>query len=379
MDHRFGLGGAHRRAGGLRVEDIEHDCRHAGAFELARLRRRARGAGDVVSGTQEQRHQPPADRAGGACEKHSHVHMLANFRSSPRGAPRDARVAGTPWRGPSARPWIPSISAFTRVHSPSETGVNALNAALCAGMNGGDRPAARNQTSPPAVMSADRPPAAGDEAWGAAGERPRGADEKETAMRYALLRTSALALAFAAGIGLAAAQQQPPAPDSQQKSQQEKAQQTPSGQMGKEEPSSHAPSAAPPANAVFVNGALAVPDAPANTDTVPAKFSAKNAADDALITIAYTFKMLTGDQRRAIFEALKGQPAAAVNADVGTELPPGIELRPVPDEVAARVPQTKGYRYAVTNDRVLLVGTSRIVVGVFGDANASVGEGRRGP
>ena len=194
-------------------------------------------------------------------------------------------------------------------------------------------------------------------------------------MRYALLRTSALALAFAAGIGLAAAQQQPPAPDSQQKSQQEKAQQTPSGQMGKEEPSSHAPSAAPPANAVFVNGALAVPDAPANTDTVPAKFSAKNAADDALITIAYTFKTLTGDQRRAIFEALKDQPAAAVNADVGTELPPGIELRPVPDEVAARVPQTRDYRYVVGNGRVLLVGTTRIVVGVFGDANAPVSEG----
>ena len=198
-------------------------------------------------------------------------------------------------------------------------------------------------------------------------------------MPYALLRTSALALAFAAGIGLAAAQQQPPPADPQQKSQQEKAQQTPSGQMGKDEPSSHAPSAAPPANAVFVNGALAVPGAPANTDTVPAKFSAKNAADDALITVAYTFKTLTDDERRAIFEAFKGQPASAANADVGTELPPGTELRPVPDEVAARVPQTRDYRYVVGNGRVLLVGTTRIVVGVFGDANAPVSEGRRGP
>jgi hypothetical protein len=198
-------------------------------------------------------------------------------------------------------------------------------------------------------------------------------------MRYDLLRTSALALAFVTSVGLAAAQQQPPAADRQQQLQQEKAQQTPSGQMGKEEPSSHAPSAAPPASAAFVNGALAVPGAPANTDTVPAKFSAKNAADDALITIAYTFKTLTDDERRAIYQALKGQPAAAFDADVGTELAPAIELRPVPNEVAARVPQTKGYRYAVTNDRVLLVGTSRIVVGVFGDASASVGEGRRGP
>ena len=38
--------------------------------------------------------------------------------------------------------------------------------------------------------------------------------------------------------------------------------------------------------------------------------------------------------------------------------------------VAGRVPRTRGYRYAVANDRVLLVGTSRIVMGVFADANA---------
>jgi hypothetical protein len=31
----------------------------------------------------------------------------------------------------------------------------------------------------------------------------------------------------------------------------------------------------------------------------------------------------------------------------------------VPDEVAARVPQTRDYRYAVAKDRVLLVGTGR--------------------
>jgi Protein of unknown function (DUF1236) len=125
---------------------------------------------------------------------------------------------------------------------------------------------------------------------------------------------------------------------------------------------------------------LAVPGAPANTDTVPAKFSKKNAADDELITVAYTFKTLTDEERSAIYQALKGQPAgSAFNADVGTELPPGIELRPVPNEVAARVPQTKDYRYAVANDRVLLVGTSRIVMGVFADANAPVSEGRRAP
>ncbi len=171
-------------------------------------------------------------------------------------------------------------------------------------------------------------------------------------MRRDLLRTGAFALAFAGSVGISAAQQPPPPADAQQRSQQD--------------------------NAQHVNGALAVPDAPANTDTVPAKFSQKNAADDELITIAYTFKTLGDDERRAIYEALKGQQAA-FNADIGTELPPGIELRPVPDDLAARVPQTKDYSYAVTHDRVLLVGTSRVVAGVFADANVPVSQGRRGP
>jgi hypothetical protein len=120
---------------------------------------------------------------------------------------------------------------------------------------------------------------------------------------------------------------------------------------------------------VFVNGALAVPGAPANTDTVPAKFSEKNAKDDKLVTLAYTFKLLTDEQRRAIYEGLKGQEAGpAFNADVGVELPSSIELRPVPNDVAARVPQTKDYRYAVAENRVLLVApVGRFVVGLFMD------------
>jgi hypothetical protein len=119
----------------------------------------------------------------------------------------------------------------------------------------------------------------------------------------------------------------------------------------------------------LVNGALAVPGASANTDTVPAKFSPKNAADDELISIARTFKMLTKDEHRAIYEALKDQPAP----NIGTKLPPGIELQPVPGEVAARLPQIRGYHYAVVKDRVLLVGTGRIVAGVFADSPLSEG------
>src|SRR5262245_9493474 len=134
------------------------------------------------------------------------------------------------------------------------------------------------------------------------------------------LRTSTLALGFVGSVGLAAAQQPSPPADGQQRLQLEDWQHTQSGKMGKEEPSAHAPKTRPQQNAAFVNGALAVPDAPANTDTVPAKFSQKNAADDALVTVAYTFKTLSDDQRHAIYDALKGQPSAsAANADRSEE------------------------------------------------------------
>jgi len=237
-------------------------------------------------------------------------------------------------------------------------------------VSGGRAPVAPEQPERPIAEGAgEKPPAGvahGEEREAGGG----GAPEHDLQPPAGGQPGCALALAFVGCIGLAAAQQPTPPADAQQQSQQEKAQQTPSGKMGAEEPSSHTPNAKPQENAVFVNGALAVPGAPANTDTVPAKFSKKNAADDELITVAYTFKTLTDDERRAIYQALKGQPAAAFNADVGTEVPPGVELHPVPNEVAARVPQTRGYRYVVVNDRVLLVGTSRIVVGVFADANA---------
>jgi hypothetical protein len=177
--------------------------------------------------------------------------------------------------------------------------------------------------------------------------------------RLPLLLAGALLLSVAP----AGAQQSPPAAEPQQQSQQERAQQTPSGQMGKEEPSSHAPTAP---DHVFVNGALAVPGASKENDMVPAKFSAKNAADDALITVAYTFKTLTPEQRRAIYDSLRGKPTGlAFNADVGTELPASVDLHAVPDDVAKQVPQTKDYQFAVANDRVLLVSSGRIVAGVF--------------
>jgi len=176
-----------------------------------------------------------------------------------------------------------------------------------------------------------------------------------------LSRYSVTLVALLAGLGVALAQQ-PQATDDQQK----KSQQTESGKMGTDEPSAQAPSAKPQDTTVLVNGALAVPGASADSETVPAKFSEKNAADDKLITTAYTFKNLTDEQRRAIYQALKGKPAgSAPNEDVGTQLPAAVESSAMPDDVSAKVPQTKDFHYIVTDRNVLLVSpVSRIVVGV---------------
>ena len=201
-------------------------------------------------------------------------------------------------------------------------------------------------------------------------------------MHREFLRTAPLVLMLLGGTSVAPAQQPSPPADAQQQSQQEKAQQTQSGKTGTVEPSALAPTDKPPANAVFFNGALAVPDAPANSQTVPAKFSAQNAADDKLVILAYTFKTLSDEQRRAIYQALKDQPAGqAFNADIGVKLSSAVELHPMPAEVANRVPQTKDYRYAISDNRVLLVAPiNRVVVGVFPDAKAiEAGEGRRTP
>jgi hypothetical protein len=130
------------------------------------------------------------------------------------------------------------------------------------------------------------------------------------------------------------------------------------------------------------SGEQPVPGAMPDSDSVPSTISAKNAADDKLITTAYTFKNLSEEQRRAIYDALKDRPAgSAFNADVGTELPHAIELHAMPNDLVERVPQTKDYQFAVADNRVLLVSpATRIVVGVFPDAkDMETTGGRRSP
>jgi hypothetical protein len=110
-----------------------------------------------------------------------------------------------------------------------------------------------------------------------------------------------------------------------------------------------------------------VPGAMPGSATVPSTISERAAAEDKLVITDFTFGHLTQQQRQAIYQALKNKPAGkAFNADVAMVLPPQVTLHPVPSEVAKQVPQTEGYYFTVTADRVLLVaGPNRYVVAVL--------------
>ena len=99
------------------------------------------------------------------------------------------------------------------------------------------------------------------------------------------LKISLSAVALLAGLGLAAAQQNPAAMPSQSPPPvpaQQSQDHVKSQQGGKEEPSSHASTAASAETDVFVNGKLAAPGAPKDSQTEPAKFSERNAKLDQL-------------------------------------------------------------------------------------------------
>jgi hypothetical protein len=129
---------------------------------------------------------------------------------------------------------------------------------------------------------------------------------------------------------------------------------------------------------VFVNGSLAVPGAPADTDTTPSKFSARNAASDQLPTAAFRLKHLTDDQWREIHHLLTGgrgglalspgggeEPLAIVGAGVPVEIALR-DLAPVPEAVAAKFPELRGTTFMRSGGKLLLVApANRIVIGVL--------------
>lgn len=125
---------------------------------------------------------------------------------------------------------------------------------------------------------------------------------------------------------------------------------------------------------VFVNGVLNVPGAPADGQTVPAKFSQQNAADDKLPTWGHTFSDLTPEQRRAIYRSIAQQDRESgretLNADtyavVSAVLPVSVRLQPLPADISAQIPHVKQYMSTMIGDKAVLVEpANNIVVGVL--------------
>jgi hypothetical protein len=191
-------------------------------------------------------------------------------------------------------------------------------------------------------------------------------------MRRPLIVSAAVA-ALLLGSPAHAQNQQQPSGNQQQKSdgkslaqpehqeEADGAMNTKSGQAGKDEPGSHAPSQD---TAVFWNGKLNVPGAPTEGQTVPAKFSERNAKLDKLPVLGMRLP-LTNDQTRVLADGIKKDnvPVADIKRpELSTELPVAVELHDLPQ--AVNLPSLQGLKYVRLADRIMLVQPgNRIVVG----------------
>jgi hypothetical protein len=119
----------------------------------------------------------------------------------------------------------------------------------------------------------------------------------------------------------------------------------------------------------FVNGSLAVPGASQQMQDTPAKYSAKNAADDKTPTMAWPVP-LTDEQKRAIHDRLASAaaPVVPLQAKPSDALPAWVDMQglvqDLPPDLKEKVPFVSDYKYVNTPDKILLVNPrERIVVG----------------
>jgi len=183
-------------------------------------------------------------------------------------------------------------------------------------------------------------------------------------LRRPLLSSAAALIALSAMAGFNARAedaQQNAAPTTNQNSQGDNAAHSTTGRAGAEEPGSSAPTQN---DAVFVNGALNVPGAPADSQTVPAKFSKRNNAIDNLPIMAMPELAFTNEQKRSIINAVRGAntPVQSTNAKPAEELPIDVAVQDVP--AAAGDPAFAKIKLVRAQDRILLVEpTNRVVIG----------------
>lgn len=148
-------------------------------------------------------------------------------------------------------------------------------------------------------------------------------------------------------------------------------------QAGAQEPSSKTPGTSKNIDA-FVNGVLAVPGIPAESETAPAKHSPRVAADDRLPIAAYRLRRLDEAQRREVAQQLAGPrriaPAGGSEAAddaqvvVGALVPATAldALIPVPEAVATKFAELRGAGYMRAAGKLVLIDLrNRLVIGVL--------------
>ena len=152
---------------------------------------------------------------------------------------------------------------------------------------------------------------------------------------------------------------------SEQNARANKSQHSTSGRAGTSEPGAQAPST--PSTEILVDGRLTVDGAPQDSQTVPSKFSKRNAWLDSLPIMALPMP-LNDAERKRIYDAVTraNAPIERSNAQPADQLPSSMTLQDLPKEIVADIPAMRGLTYVRLSDRVLLVrAPNGIVVGTI--------------
>jgi hypothetical protein len=169
-----------------------------------------------------------------------------------------------------------------------------------------------------------------------------------------IMRLSLSAAVLLAGLGLATAQ---PVPAAGQVAQD----QAKPAQNGTEEPGAHP--VAPADTNVFVNGKLAVPGAPDDSQTVPSKFSERNAQLDSTPIMALPLGLSDAQKHRVADSVAKSNaPVSQISAKPADILPATTPVSEFSADVKADVPILGDIGFIRTKDKILLVRAPNMVV-----------------
>ncbi len=140
------------------------------------------------------------------------------------------------------------------------------------------------------------------------------------------------------------------------------------GHEGIEEPTAKQAPKPGAESAIFVDGKLNVPNAPADTATTPSTVSQRNAQLDS-VPIMARGPQLTDAQRKLIVERVMATPGAPAQVDASPteELPASVAMQAWPADVIGQVPSIRDTKYVKLSDKILVVRPeNRIVVEEIG-------------